>query len=203
MRKRRNIRIFFITLGITAGLGGLSMYSCEKESISPNPTTIHQEKTTRPIEGYCGDVMQKSIIFNSNNEEVGQALVYNDTRYFYVEINSWSDYLIEDAYLFIGTNRNQIPLDKFNNPDPSAYTYSIEGKPLNNIRKFRIPLSDMPGQSILSCAIEMRKPKNKGVATGEEYAWIDGFFIGASIRGRYFGYDKQICRTTQGESLPE
>lgn len=205
MKKRRNIRLFFISLGVTIGIGGISMYSCEKEIITPNSGSTQGllEKTTRPIEGFCGDVMQKSIIFNSNNEEVGQALIYNDQHYFYVELTSWNDYLIEDAFLFVGTDKNAIPLDKFNNPDPSSFEHSIQGKPLNNMRKFRIPLIDIPGQSILSCAMELRKPKPRGVANGEEYAWVDGHFFGSSVRGRYFGYDKQICRTTSGTSQTE
>ena len=205
MKRRRNIRLFFISLGITLGVGAVSMYSCEKEIITPNAedNIILSNKTTRPIEGYCGDIQQKSIIFNSNNEEVGQALIYNDQRNFYIELSSWGDYLIEDVFLFVGTDRNAIPLDKFNNPDPISFEYSIQGKPLNNTRKFRLPLNDVPGQSILSCAMELRKPKPRGIANGEEYAWVDGHFFGSSVRGRYFGYDKQICRTSSATSQAE
>jgi hypothetical protein len=203
MKNKRNTRILFISFGFGLVLTGLFMYSCEKESIAPIATHVNQEKTTRPIEGYCGQVTQNSILLEPINQEVGQVLSYNDQHHFYLEITSWNDYLIEDAYLFIGTDRNQIPLDKFNNPDLSAFTYAIEGKSLTNIRKFRIPLNELPGYSILSCAVEMRKPKKSNAATADNYAWIDGHIFGSSIRGRYFGYDKQICRTTQGQSLPE
>ena len=188
-----------VTAALSITITALIIPSCEKDPIQLNQnldTLTNLQKTSPQKESICGEIYQKPLYFEQNYAEVGHALLYNDNTHFYVEINAWDNYLISDAFLYIGTLRSELPLDKFGNPDLSLFQYSIEDKPWSNQRKFRIPLSEMTGHTVQSVAVILKKPKGNTTISSVN-AWVDGHLFGSSERGRYYGYDKQICRQNQ------
>lgn len=207
MKTSQFVRILLpITVLTSLILVAIFVHSCEKEQILPyqsNSGTSENQKTTPRKENMCGEIYQKPLYFEPNFAEVGHALIYNDHKYYYIELNAWDDYLIANAYVFIGTLGSRLPIDKFGNPDLSLYQYTVKGKPWTIQRKFRIPLSEIAGQSIQSIAVELKKPKEGSIVTKNANAWVDGHLFGSTVRGRYFGYDKQICRTNQVLFVPE
>lgn len=207
MKTSRFVRILLPIITVTGIiLFGLFVHSCEKELIIPNQSdsaASANQKTLPRKENICGEIYQKPLYFETSYAEAGHALIYNDNTYYYIELNAWNGYLIANTYVFIGTLRSKLPIDKFGNPDLSLYQYTVKEKPWSIQRKFRIPLSDITGHSIQSIAVELKKPKEESIATDNANAWVDGHLFGSSVRGRYFGYDKQICRTIHELSVPE
>jgi hypothetical protein len=142
-------------------------------------------------------MVEKNIV-KVDGRAVGQALIYNDTKYFYVIMTTKKGYLFSNSYMHIGSAIKEIPTDGDGNPILENYEYTIDAKPSSNFRKFRIPISEITGKNFVSVAVEAEK--NTTTAEKPFTVWIDGQWMGDLQMGRTFVYTKQICKTDSAES---
>lgn len=192
-----------LTYIILAGLTGLvavclSVYSCEKEVITPNSAEKLKPGSSMP-ETFCGKVMEKELV-GENGAIIGTAVIFNDTKYFYVNMKSTNDYIFGDAAMHIATRPESIPVDQNRNPAVSEFDYKVKGQALSTNRSIIVPLSDMKGFSFVAVNVQA-----KALHSTEKHAlfvstWIDGREFGNTVKGRLFTYDKQECLTTEGVS---
>lgn len=205
--KKSSLKYVFATLVLTLGIVVISVYSCEKEVIVPNNISSTASRTdadlTLPIPGsICGEIQQKAMI-TMNGQEVGIALIYNDSKHFYVELTTNKGYYMKDANMHICKNFNELPLDEKGNPDIPRFTYSIYGKPLSTVRKFRVGLQEMSGVSSIAVAVQTKYLRKSNSQDDFEIAWIDGRKFGTTVPGRAFGYEKTLCLENQETSVNE
>lgn len=205
--KKSNLKYLFASVVVALGVVAVSVYSCEKEVITPNNlTTEGTEMKTDvniPIPGsICGKIQQKGLI-KVNDQEVGEALVYNDTKYFYVQLTTNRGYYMMDANMHICTKFEEIPVDKYSNPDISRFTYSISGKPLSTVRKFRVALTEMNGNSLVTVTVKTKYLRKGDDPIRFERAWVDGRSFGTTEPGRVFAYEKGLCLENQETAVDE
>lgn len=205
--KKSSLKYVFASLALALGIVAVSVYSCEKEVIVPNDAASTADRTkvdiTLPVPGsICGKIQQKAVIL-ADGQEIGEALIYNDVKYFYVYITTIPGYYMKDANMHICKDFNQLPLDDKGNPDISKFTYSIVDKPLSTVRKFRVGLQEMSGVSTISVAIQTKHLRKSDTDEKYEIAWIDGRKYGTTVPGRAFGYEKTICLENQETSVNE
>lgn len=205
--KKSNVKYFLILAVAALGIGAVSMYSCEKETILPNEENLTKVdidlKTEMPVaSSICGEMIQQTIV-KADGKVVGEAYYYNDTKYFYVILSTGRGYYMQDAYMDIQNDTRSFPTDKDGNPHVSEFKYSITGNPLSNVRKFRVDLSEMQGKSYISVTAQIRNFL-KGKFVGKyERAWIEGRAYGTTEKGRMFLYTKSACLETQETGLPQ
>jgi len=189
--------IFKVMLGASIVVSAaviLIAYSCEKEAIVPNGSDVQPTfQRDMPIpNSLCGEIEKKSFK-TENNREYGDAFLYNDKKFFYVELIAMPDILIQDVYVHVANKPDEIPVDINGNPDFTKFTYSITGKPLNDIRKLQIPLIDMRGESIIT-VMAYTKTLREGEKHGKLIrTWIEGRPYGSNGNGRLFVYEKDVC----------
>jgi hypothetical protein len=205
--KKSSLKYVFASLALALGIVAVSVYSCEKEVIVPNDASSTADRSnvevTLPVPGsICGKIEQKAVIL-AGDEEIGEALIYNDVKYFYVHITTIPGYYMKDANMHICKDFNQLPLDEKGNPDISKFTYSIVDKPLSTVRKFRVGLQEMSGVSNISVAIQTKHLRKSETDEKYEIAWIDGRKYGTTVPGRVFGYEKTVCLENQETSVNE
>lgn len=205
--KKSSLKYVIASLVLVFGIVVVSVYSCEKEVIVPNEDSLRTSRTdadlTLPIPGsICGEIQQKTMI-TMGGQEVGIALIYNDSKYFYVELTTNRGYYMKDANMHICKNFNELPLDEKGNPNISEFTYSIYGKPLSTVRKFRVGLQEMDGVSTIAVAVQTKYLRKSNSKEDFEIAWIDGRRFGTTVPGRAFGYEKTVCLENQETSVNE
>lgn len=203
--KKSNFKFFLLATVVSAGVVAASVYSCEKEEIIPNETTKNAESAdgfvTEP-NGVCGVILEKDIV-DQQHKTVGQALIYNDTKYFYVVMSSYKSYEFTDVYMQIDDKYGDFPLDESGNPLLKEFEYSITGQPASHARKFKIPLTEMSGVSHLSVGAKVKMVMEGSTNTKPITVWVDGKFYGSDKIGRSFVFEKTACLTTQGEPVKE
>jgi hypothetical protein len=205
--KNSTLKFAFVTLLAAVILIAISFYSCEKEVITPNKdlqsNSLYEPDFILPIpSSVCGKIDQKSI-FLLNGVAIGDALIYNDNRYFYILLTTRNEYYMKDAYMHICKNFDEIPMDDYSNPAILDYTYSIKDQPISTVRKFRVKLNEMSGSSYISVTAEV---KNMSIASRPikfESAWIEGRQIGLTIKGTVFHYEKGLCLEDHETSISE
>lgn len=199
INSKSRILSVILLLGMTAIL-----FACMKETrqeerkIKIDEYNVYSDETTPTIQGNCGTIHQKDLI-REDGQIAGNALVYNDQKYFYVELSTFQGFYMWDAYLHLTNKYGSFPMDQNNNPNLSHFSYTILGRPMSNMKKFRIPINELKGASYVSVAVEtkfLREEFNAMPVT----AWVNGKVFGASSKGRAFFYLKQICREDQASS---
>lgn len=198
--KKSNLKYFIITTVAVLGMVAISVYSCEKQEFVPNTT----EGVSNDPTGYitepgaiCGEMIEKKIV-KVDGRAVGQALVYNDTKYFYVIMTANKGYLFSNTYMHVGSSVKEIPTDGNGNPILENYEYTIDSKPSSTFRKFRIPLKEITGNNFVSVAIDAESNTTKPVKPYK--VWIEGQLMGNKNLGQMFIYAKQICRTEDAQN---
>ena len=201
------MKFAFVTLIAAIILITISFYSCEKEVVTPNvkkeSNSLHEPDFILPIpSSVCGKIQQKSIVL-LNGIAIGDALIYNDNRYFYVLLTTRNEYYMKDAHMHVCENFDDIPLDNYSNPALLNYKYSIINKPISTVRKFRVKLNEMSGSSYISVTAEVKNMRNSPQSIKFESAWVEGRHIGSTIKGTVFHYEKGICLEDQETSVDE
>jgi hypothetical protein len=199
---KKNLKYVFLTGLVALGVAAVSVYSCEKEVITPN-SPENRSATVLPSGDICGKMVNKQLI-RENGKVMGEALIYNDTKYFYVELTSQEKgYYFADAYMHIASKAEFMPVDKRGNVNISKFEYSITGRKLEETRKFRIPLTSLKSKAIVAVTAEA-KHMNMGDNEHQEKltVWIKGNEFGTGeIKGQMFKYQRQTCFTQDGEEL--
>lgn len=196
--KKKNLKYVLI-----AGLTGLialsiSVYSCEKEVITPNSTSKAKPDNSSP-KFYCGKTRELKLV-GENGAIMGSAVIFNDTKYFYVNMKSYKDFMFGDAAMHVASRPEGIPVDQNRNPAISEFEYKIKGQALSTNRSIIIPLSSMKGLSYVAVNVQA-----KALHSAEKHAmfistWVDGRQFGNTVKGRLFTYEKQECLTNEGVS---
>ncbi len=177
------------------------LQSCVKETMNEEKKILMDEnisfsdETTPTIQGNCGTIHQKDLV-REDGMVAGNALVYNDKKYFYLELSTFQGIYMWNAYLHIANKYADFPMDQNNNPDIKQFTYTILGRPMTNMKKFRIPLSELSSASYVAVAVETKFLKEE-FNSSPTLGWVNGKVFGASSKGRSFFYLKQICRQDQ------
>ena len=188
---KKNVRIMILSAVMLTGAVGVTMYSCEKETIVPNANAVATK--TIGIDGYlpdikqiCGKVQDLDLVDANLGRSVGRAYVYNDKKNFFILLHTNEEIYMKTAYLDAQTSIEEIPQsgEGFILND---FTYNVGGLPATNIRRFKIPIKEVLGKEYLACAVKLYSrtdPSRKG------YAWVKGRRIGS---GMVFRYNMQEC----------
>jgi hypothetical protein len=196
--KKRSLYYFFLAGVLGVIVAGVSVYSCEKEVITPNNADKMHPEVMDPKD-YCGKTMEFKLV-GENDAIIGSATVFNDTKYFYVKMKSSRDYVFGDAAMHIASRSDGFPLDLNGNPSLSLFKYKIQGQPLSTDRAIIVPLSSLNKLSYVTVNVQ-----SKALHSTEKHSlfvstWIDGRQYGNTVKGRVFTYQKQTCLTTEGVS---
>jgi hypothetical protein len=176
----------------------LFFISCEKETIAPESSqrNVYNEKEAEDVKlfpEYCGELMKKSI-FLKDGVKVGDAYLFNDTKFLYVRLVASDQRLFHYAYLFAGDG-SMVPLDQNKNPLFKAFPYKMEADNLTEVRRFMIPLSELPEIMDISLMVEvsMVAQSIKTVQGRFQQAWVEGRNYGYSSFGKMLSYERRSC----------
>ncbi len=201
--KKTNLKMIFVAIGIAIGVTAVSVYSCEKQEFVPNTADAVSNDPTRFITepgAICGEMVEKAIV-KSDGRAVGQALIYNDTKYFYVIMSANKGYLFSNTYMHVGGAIKEIPTDGDGNPLVENFEYTIDSKPSSTFRKFRIPLKEITGNNFISVAIDAESSTTNQAKPFT--VWVEGQLMGSQNIGQNFAYARQICKTDHAQSTNE
>ena len=197
--KKSNVKALLFVAVAAIGVTAVSMYSCEKEVITPNNSEkLKVEDLTVPTpDNYCGKLVEKSMIMD-NGKTVGEAIIYNDAKKLHVIVSTIKGYYMQDAYLHIGESIEDFPLDREGNPLISDFAYSIVGKKLSNVREFEVNLSVVPKASMIAVNTQIRRiqfnsAEEEKLVHKYERAWIVGKTFGNTWKGRAFKFGAIDC----------
>lgn len=188
---KKNVRIMILSAVMLTGAVGVTMYSCEKETIVPNNNA--EAVKTIGIDGYipdvsqiCGKVQNIDLIDANLGRAVGRAYVYNDKKNFYILLHTNDEIYMKTAYLDAQTSIEEIP-QSGGGFLMSDFTYNVGGFPATDVRRFKVPIREVLGKEYLACAVKLYSrtdPSRKG------YAWVKGKSVGS---GMVFKYNMQEC----------
>lgn len=207
MKAKRNLwkRVSIVLVfSILTTLGFL--ISCEKENIQPlNNDSMRlaqadEDDAVRDINqsyNLCGEVQRKSLLLD-NGKQVGFVFVYNDTKYFYVQVVAMRGLYFKNAFLFTGT-REELPLTK-GNLDYKAFNHIKESPGLVKTIRFKIPLEETHTDFVSSLMVQT----NFGdVQSDLHKAWADGRTYGETQFGKVFSYSKNFCEIDNIADFPD
>lgn len=201
--KKSNLKFIFIAIGIAIGITAVSVYSCEKQEFTPNTTEAISDDPTKFVTepgAVCGKMVEKRVI-TQNNKHIANALIYNDTKYFYVILSPTKGFYLVDTYMQMVDKIGEIPLDDNGSIVYTDFEYSIVGNAPSTMRKFRIPIQEISGYSFGSVAVEVTTNPNRPAP--KIVGFVDGKFVGGEVAGRIFPYTKQLCLTDNETSDAE
>lgn len=205
MKKRKS---YLFGAAITAlFICGMLFFSCEKDEIVPNqytPTVAMEENNgtlkgqneekgiIKPLRDNCGQMISRPLM-TQGNINVGKAVIYNDSKYFYVKLISKEGMYIGKAYAHIAYDVNRFPLDKNGNPYFTTFDYqNLSSKPKKELY-FKIPYEKIELKQFLSsvmCEV-FSLPDRPGI---KGHAWIQGRPYGETMEGKIFAYSTKTCR---------
>ncbi|TNF49428.1 MAG: hypothetical protein EP305_02855 [Bacteroidetes bacterium] len=198
---KKNVRMLILSAVLLTGVVGVTMYSCEKETIVPNANTLATK--TIGIDGYlpdikqiCGKVQNIDLVDANLGRSVGRAYVYNDKKNFFILLHTNEEIYMKTAYLDAQTSIEEIP-QSGGGFIMNDFTYNVGDLPATNIRRFKIPISEVLGKEYLACAVKLYSrtdPSRKG------YAWVKGKSVGS---GMVFRYNMQECLSDNYVSADE
>ena len=208
--KPSNLKYLFIAAGVALGVTAISVYSCEKQQFTPNTAEAVADDPTKFITepgAICGEMIEKSLV-DQRGKAIGQAIVYNDTKFFYVIATPLKGFLFDKAYMHITDLVDEMPVSTSGDIELEKYEYHILNRPTSTLRKFRIPLGEIGAHSIVSVAIDVVSSKIEARPNRLFTAYVDGRLLGNN--GRMFAYERQNCLTddaisddpTKSSSMP-
>ena len=198
--KNKNVRNLLIgAVVIVAGVA-VTMYSCEKENITPTEEVTGEVQELKSIlphpQEICSEVINHKIVRN-NKEKVGEAYMYNNAENFYLILFANEGHFFRDAYLDLENSYETFPLNSDGNPAFTSFDYQVTGKPLSNVRRFEIPIEKMNDAKYMSAVVQVRHSRYNGV---KERAWVHGGrTYGDSQKGRIFIYNVEDCSQPEPE----
>jgi hypothetical protein len=191
--KRNGLTKLLFVVGMAAGLIIAGFYSCEKQSIEPQINKAESYKTL-DMDNFlphqidiCGDFTKKRLIRDDDGRTIGEVLVYNDLKYMYVLLHTTQNFFIKKAYMHAGENTRDFPVTDQGGLKYSDFNYAIGGLPFADVRRFKIPLTELRGKSYFSVMAEVKKKRLGAI----ENAWVEGRDFGTD--GMVFLYNRNEC----------
>lgn len=203
-------------IGITAA----SVYSCEKEVITPNSLSpAESEKMASELRltvaepgAVCGSVTEKYLI-TDEGLKVGKAFIYNDAKNMFVTLMTIRGYYMATANMHVTNDPNDFPLTNDKNVAVNKFEYRIDASGLTNVRKFVIPTKDVNEKNYVAACAAVRllksgeekslqnvKPELPANAT---WIWIEGRTFGQNHAGRMFKYNMTTCELPAGNTVSD
>jgi hypothetical protein len=200
--KKKKLSYLIASLLLGLSIFSITFYSCEKENIVPNTSTDNSEsyrsKSEMPdLSKICGSVKELNLL-GENGEVVGTTLIFNDTKYFYVQFRCNGKYILGDAAMHISPTTDQFPMDLNGNPLISKFDFKIKGQPLSNVRAIIVPISKLYGQSYVAASVQARSYRSDAKQSFFITAWADGRSFGNSVKGKMFLYKRNACTEANG-----
>jgi hypothetical protein len=190
---------------VAVGVTAVSVYSCEKEDV--NPTGLSSsEMDARAAEiridlpspiKVCGDVKEEYIV--SEKGKIGKAIIFNDSKNFYVLLRTIKGFTISEAIMHAEGKSGMMPLNEEKNPKISAFEYRVDPKPNATLVKFQVPISEIGKMSFVAVSIAAINNTIVKSETGPQLpdnvlrGWVDGRSYGANGVARMFQYHSNIC----------
>lgn len=203
-------------IGITAA----SVYSCEKEVITPNsPSPAESERMASDLrltiaepDAVCGAVTEKYLI-TDEGLKVGKAFIYNDAKNMFVTLMTIRGYYMGTANMHVANDPSDFPLNADKNPAINKFEYRIDASGLTNVRKFVIPSKDVDQYNyVAACAAVriLKSGEDKSVLNVKPVLpanamriWIEGRTFGQNHSGRMFKYSKTTCELPAGNTVSD
>jgi hypothetical protein len=196
------------TIGITA----VSIYSCEKEVVTPNAPTASESArlsselrlTIGDADNSCGEITEKYLL-TKEGTKVGKAFIYNDAKNFNVILMTIRGYYMGAASMHITNDPNSFPLNEDKTPAIRDFKYRIDANGLTNIRRFVVPVQDLNAQSYIATSVAVRllksgEEKNLNISAevpaNAMRLWIEGKQFGQDGTGRMFKYTLTNCEVS-------
>lgn len=198
---------------VAVGVTAVSVYSCEKEDINPTGLSSSELDSRAaqinitlpsPIK-VCGEVKEEYIV--SEKGKIGKAIIFNDSKYFYVLLRTVKGYTITEAIMHAEGKSGLMPLNENKNPMISAFEYKTDVKPTTSLVKFQVPIAEIGKMSFVAVSIaafDNTIVKSVGNDTPQlpENAvrgWVDGRSYGANGVSRMFQYISNVCELDQND----
>ncbi|MCE2682579.1 MAG: hypothetical protein ACK49D_04900 [Flavobacteriia bacterium] len=192
-------RFLLASTFFAAGIAAVSVYSCEKESITPGLSNtsadVEIKKVVMPAD-FCGELLNKPVL-DAHGSVVAESMIYNTDKYLVVTVYAQNGRYIEDMYMNICKTFDEIPLNDWGDPLFDSFNFKILGKKLCNIRSFKIPLKQVPRTAMISVMAEIRPliptSMSEKEASRISRAWIEGKTYGGDQKGRVFMHSYTYC----------
>lgn len=200
--KKKKLSYLIASILTCLFIAAVSFYSCEKEEILPNTLTdggtTNKMGTDMPDPTkICGKAKELYLIAH-DGAAIGKAIIFNDTKYFYVHFRCNDRYILGDAAMHISPISDQFPLDQNGNPLISEFDFKIKGLPLSSTRAIIVPISKLYGQSYVAASVQAKALRSEGKQTIFLTAWADGRSFGNTVKGKMFFYKKNTCTEVNG-----
>jgi hypothetical protein len=206
--KRKKLFYAFLAFFVTLSAISISVYSCEKESITPGDSQLMKFENLQEPElpsgpAICGSYQERDLI-QEDGTTVGRAYTYNNTKYMFITLITNKGFYMNDVSAHISKRFESIPRDEQGNPIIRLFNHFIDGNILANIRIMRISLDEMSSTSLITVVAQIREQTiNNQFPSKTKRAWIEGREYGTTIIGRVFTYYKGICLTNDAVSVPD
>jgi hypothetical protein len=203
-------------IGITA----VSVYSCEKEVITPNNSiSADTERMSTDLKftigdptTVCGNVSEAYLITNEGRK-VGKAFYYNDAHFFYLTMMTVRGYYMGTANMHIMRSPSEFPLNDQKNPAIGQFEYTINAPGLTNTRMFKVPIKDLVDMNYIAATVAVRMMRSSEEAKDHEFnpelpdnsirLWVDGRPQGANRNGRIFTFERTTCELPAGNDVSD
>jgi hypothetical protein len=195
-------RFLIASTFFAAGIAAVSVYSCEKESITPGLSRTNADveikKVVMPAD-FCGELISKPVL-DSHGAIVAESMIYNTDKYLIVSVYAQNGRYIEDVYMNISKTFDEIPLTDWGDPQYNSFNFKIIGKKLCNIRTFQVPLKQVPRTAMITLMAEVRPliptSMSEKEASRLSQSWIEGKIYGGEQKGRAFMHIYTYCSGT-------
>lgn len=203
----------------TVGIAAASIYSCEKEVITPNaPSAAESARMSSELrltidepESICGTVTEKYLL-TSEGTKVGKAFIYNDAKNMFVTLMTIRGYYMGAASMHITEDPNTFPLNDDKTPSIRDFEYRIDAAGLTNVRKFVVPSKDVNLHNYVAASVAVRLLKSGEVKSlnidtklpaNAMRLWVEGRQFGQDGTGKMFKYNLTNCQVQDGNTVSD
>jgi hypothetical protein len=207
MKRKKLVYAFFAFIATLTAIS-ISVFSCEKETITPSDSQLMKYEDLQEPElpsgpALCGTYQERDLI-EEDGTTVGRAYTYNNTKYMFITVITNKGFYMNDLSANVSKSFEDIPRDAQGNPIIRLFNHFIDGNILANIRIMRVPLDEMSATSIVTVVAQVREQTfNNQFPAKPKRAWIDGREYGTTVLGKVFTYNKGICLTNDAVSVPD
>lgn len=218
----KNSKLKYVLLASLAAVGitAVSVYSCEKEVISPNnEISADTERMASELKftigdptTICGNVSENYLI-TDEGMKVGKAFYYNDAHFFYLTMMTVRGYYMGAANMHIMRSPSEFPLNDQKEPAVIQFEYRIDAPGLTNKRQFKVPMKDLVDLNYIAATVGVRILKSDAEAKDIEFKpeipdnmirlWVDGRAQGANRKGRIFTFERTRCELPEGNEVSD
>ena len=193
---KKNVRNMLIGVAAVAIGVSVTVYSCEKEQITPSSgvtgETLELKSVMPRASKICSEIVTKRMYRQGTKEFVGTAYLYNDPEHFYVLLFAEKGHYFKDAYMTSGASYKDFPFNSDGNLAFTDFKYSITSEPLSNVRRFIIPIGDIKDKKFMSVMAQVR---HSNYADFKQRAWVAGRYLGSDQAGQGFVHEVELCKT--------